>query len=119
MHLLLPTVRRMYRLTISLPWYYNNVLTLRERAVYMNNGVALPMPQHCQSEADIRRWKKLNTKKFMEEYGNEVLDQYDIPTEEELERLDRNEDTDNEADEDDEDDEDFTDSEDEAADGDT
>ncbi|KAE9386833.1 hypothetical protein BT96DRAFT_792675, partial [Gymnopus androsaceus JB14] len=69
------------------PWYYNNVLTLRERAMYMNNGVALPLPQHCQSADDIRRWRKLSTKKFMEEYGNNVLDLYDIPTEEELERL--------------------------------
>jgi len=83
------------------PWYYNNVLTLREHAMYMNNGVALPLPQHCQSADDIRRWRKLSTKKFMEEYGNDVLDLYDIPTEEELERLDRNEDEDDEDDEED------------------
>jgi len=43
----------------------------------------------------------LSTKKFMEEYGNDVLDLYDIPMEEELERLDRNEDEDDEDDEED------------------
>ncbi|KAE9388060.1 hypothetical protein BT96DRAFT_947891 [Gymnopus androsaceus JB14] len=83
------------------PWYHNNVLTLCECAMYMNNGVTLPLPQHCQSADDIRRWRKLNTKKFMEEYENDVLALYDIPMEEELECLDRNEDEDDEDNEED------------------
>lgn len=85
------------------PWYFNNVLTLCEHAMYMNNGIALPLPEHCQNAATIRSWKKLNTKKFMEQYGNAVLAQYDIPTEEELDHLDRNENSEDDADEDDDD----------------
>ena len=34
-------------------------------------------------------WKNLPVKEFMEKYGNDVLTQYMLPTEEELEQLDK------------------------------
>lgn len=34
-------------------------------------------------------WKNLLEKEFMEKYGNDVLTQYKLPTEEELKQLDR------------------------------
>ncbi|KAF5390397.1 hypothetical protein D9757_005172 [Collybiopsis confluens] len=68
------------------PEFYNS-MSVRERLSYMNNGVALPKPEHCQRWADVLNWKNLSKKEFMEKFGNNTLAQYAVPTEAELEQL--------------------------------
>ncbi|KAF5348752.1 hypothetical protein D9757_014136 [Collybiopsis confluens] len=68
------------------PEFYNS-MSVQERLSYMNNGVALPKPEHCQRWADVLNWKNLSKKEFMEKFGNNTLAQYAVPTEAELEQL--------------------------------
>ncbi|KAJ7885250.1 hypothetical protein B0H13DRAFT_1628380 [Mycena leptocephala] len=65
------------------PEFYNNELDLQERAMYINTGVAFPLPRFCTPE-HVRSWVKMPAKEFMVKYGNDVLALYNIPTEEEL-----------------------------------
>ncbi|KAJ3926076.1 MAG: hypothetical protein NXY57DRAFT_966944 [Lentinula lateritia] len=69
------------------PEYFNNFLSVKERAHYAHNGVALPLEEHCINTR-IDLWKNLPEDKFMQVYGNAVLAQYKIPTQEELDQLD-------------------------------
>jgi hypothetical protein len=72
------------------PIYWNEHLTLCERADYTQGGmhVALPRdPELYSTWSACAAWKNLPVKEFMEKYGNDVLTQYKLPTEEELEQL--------------------------------
>lgn len=74
------------------PIYWNEHLTLCERANYTQDGnlVALPRdPELYSTWSACAAWKNLPVKEFMEKYGNDVLAQYKLPTEEELEQLDQ------------------------------
>ncbi|RDB22349.1 hypothetical protein Hypma_010544 [Hypsizygus marmoreus] len=73
------------------PTYWNTVLTVRERLDYIQDGtyVALPKEEFCQTWAQCAAWKNLPLKEFMATYGNEVLKEYQMPTEEEIEQLER------------------------------
>ena len=52
--------------------------------------VSLPRDPVLYSTWSARvAWKNLPVKEFMEKYGNDVLTQYMLPTEEELEQLDK------------------------------
>ncbi|KAJ3796507.1 hypothetical protein GGU11DRAFT_133361 [Lentinula aff. detonsa] len=77
------------------PDYFNNFFSVKERAHYAENGVALPSEEHCESTS-IDIWKNLSEAEFMETYGNAVLAQYKVPTKEEIEQLDEYEDEDGE-----------------------
>ncbi|KAF7377052.1 hypothetical protein MSAN_00123300 [Mycena sanguinolenta] len=59
-----------------------NDLPAKARFNYVKNGVALPLVQFL----DNKDWKTMDKSSFMEKYGNQVLKQYDIPTEEEMTR---------------------------------
>ncbi|KAJ7818403.1 hypothetical protein B0H14DRAFT_2601283 [Mycena olivaceomarginata] len=63
-----------------------NALTLKERARYVNTGVAFPLEDFAFDEAH-NDWKTMGKKDFMEKYGNDVLKQYDIPSTEEIDAL--------------------------------
>ncbi|KAJ7640002.1 hypothetical protein DFH06DRAFT_1478028 [Mycena polygramma] len=63
-----------------------NALTLKERARYVNTGVAFPLEDFAFDEAHDD-WKTMGKKDFMEKYGNDVLEQYDIPSPEEIDAL--------------------------------
>lgn len=68
------------------PEFFNS-LTVRERASYMDNGVALPTAEHCQTWKQIQEWKGLTPKEFMARYGDAKLALYELPTEDELAQL--------------------------------
>ncbi|KAJ7312800.1 hypothetical protein DFH08DRAFT_717317, partial [Mycena albidolilacea] len=65
-----------------------NDLSVRDRAIYMNKGVALPTVEHCQTWTDIAKWKGLGKVDFMAQYGKAKLALYELPTEAELAALD-------------------------------
>ena len=57
-----------------------------ERADYMGRGikVALLLAQYCQTWDQCGQWKSLKTPEFMTQYGNAVLAQYQMPSDEEI-----------------------------------
>ncbi|KAK6967171.1 hypothetical protein R3P38DRAFT_3337469 [Favolaschia claudopus] len=59
-----------------------NALTVKERDMYRDNGIALPL---ASAYDPIQNWKTLDEQEFMDKYGNDVLKLYKIPTEEEVE----------------------------------
>lgn len=63
-----------------------NALTLKERARYVNTGVAFPLADFAFDEAHVE-WKTMGKKDFMEKYGDDVLAQYDVPTQEEMDTI--------------------------------
>ncbi|KAJ7052383.1 hypothetical protein C8F01DRAFT_1170971, partial [Mycena amicta] len=65
------------------PKYYNTVLTVRERAAYMYNRIAMPIERYLFRE-DHSAWKLMATNQFNKLYASRVLQEYDLPTEEEL-----------------------------------
>ncbi|KAJ7782587.1 hypothetical protein DFH07DRAFT_949385 [Mycena maculata] len=67
------------------PEYYN-ALTVKERARYANTGVAFPLEDFAFDPAH-EDWKTMGKQEFMEMYGDDVLDQYDIPSAEEIDAL--------------------------------
>ncbi|KAG6912229.1 hypothetical protein DXG01_016204, partial [Tephrocybe rancida] len=73
------------------PDYWNNIMTVRERAdCRAADGtyhVALPLEEFCGSWKECAKWKNLSDADFMERYGKEVLKEYDLPTEEELKQM--------------------------------
>ncbi|KAE9390224.1 hypothetical protein BT96DRAFT_1002460 [Gymnopus androsaceus JB14] len=75
-------------------------MSVRKRAVYMDNGVALPIPKIYADGNRIGEWKNLLYNKFMEKFGNNMLKLYSLPTEAELEQLQEYNDEDNNEDED-------------------
>ncbi|KAJ7458409.1 hypothetical protein B0H11DRAFT_2243109 [Mycena galericulata] len=66
-----------------------NRMSVRQRASYMNNGVALPTADLCQQWDDIEKWKGLTREEFMTKYGKAKLALYKLPTEAELARLEQ------------------------------
>jgi hypothetical protein len=73
------------------PAFWNDSLTLRERASYIKDGihVALPLEEFCGTWEKCAEWKNLSDKEFMEKYGDDVLKDYNILTAEELEQLEK------------------------------
>ncbi|KAJ7026164.1 hypothetical protein C8F04DRAFT_1398378 [Mycena alexandri] len=63
-----------------------NALTLKERARYVNTGVAFPLEDFVFDEVH-EEWKTMGKKEFMEMYGDDVLAQYDVPTQEEIDEI--------------------------------
>jgi hypothetical protein len=59
---------------------------LKERAWYVNTGVAFPLEDFAFDEAHDG-WKTMGKKDLMEMYGNDVLKQHDIPSTEEIDAL--------------------------------
>lgn len=61
---------------------------MRERIEYLQQGgriqIALPAEEFCDTWEKCIGWKNLPEDEFMEKYGDEVLAQYKIPTEEEI-----------------------------------
>lgn len=94
---LTPIESQLYALPKSVPidWfdpvYWNTVLTVRERLDYIKDGIriALPLEEHCQTWEQCIGWKNLPEDDFMETYGNAVLGEYNMPTVEEIEQLER------------------------------
>ncbi|KAG5637582.1 hypothetical protein H0H81_004033 [Sphagnurus paluster] len=84
------------------PTYWNTYLTVCEQADYIANRahVALPLEQFCKTWEQCAAWKNLPKKEFMEKYGNDVLKQYQMPTQEELDQLDHWKDDNNKSSED-------------------
>lgn len=68
------------------PDFFNS-LSVRQRKIYMGNGIALPLPEFCQSWEAVQTWKSLGKAEFMERYGNAKLALYMLPTAAELARL--------------------------------
>jgi hypothetical protein len=63
-----------------------NRLPASLRYQYKDNGIALPLPQHWDK---IDEWKVMKTAQFMQQYGNEVLSLYKLPTEAEVRAMER------------------------------
>ncbi|KAJ6528180.1 hypothetical protein B0H19DRAFT_1274975 [Mycena capillaripes] len=61
-----------------------NALSVRDRASYMHNGIALPTEEHCRTWEAILRWKSLSMADFVTHYGTAKLALYNLPTDEEL-----------------------------------
>ncbi|KAF8158933.1 hypothetical protein K438DRAFT_1776840 [Mycena galopus ATCC 62051] len=73
-----------------------NALSVRDRASYMHNGIALPTKEHCRTWKDILAWKGLSTADFMTRYGTAKRTLYNLPTDEEIALLSDDEDEDDE-----------------------
>jgi hypothetical protein len=67
------------------PEFYN-ALTVKERARYVNTGVAFPLASIAFDKAHAE-WKTMGKKDFMKKYGKDVLKQYQIPSAEEINAL--------------------------------
>ncbi|KAJ7029892.1 hypothetical protein C8F04DRAFT_962372 [Mycena alexandri] len=83
------------------PKFYNEELDTREKAMYVDTGVAFPLEKFCNDQ-DVTKWAKMPAKQFMEKYGNDVLAQYNLPTPEEIAALGLDKDYDADDDSDDE-----------------
>lgn len=68
------------------PDFFNS-LSVRQRKIYMGNGVALPTAEFCQKWEDIENWKGLSKAEFMDRYGRAKLALYKLPTAAEIARL--------------------------------
>ncbi|KAH9474345.1 hypothetical protein JR316_0012803 [Psilocybe cubensis] len=67
-----------------------NKLPIRIRIKYLEASggayVALPLPEYCDTWAKCGTWKDMSEKRFMRKYGNDVLLDYNLPTEKEIKR---------------------------------
>ena len=63
---------------------------MREHLDFIRDGVSVAMPLEdiCRDWKQVSEWKNLSEKRFMELYGNSVLELYNMPTDEEIEQLD-------------------------------
>ena len=66
-----------------------NSFIVGEHVGYTMGGitVGLPLEQYCDTLTKCAEWKNLPEKEFMEKYGNDVLAQYYMPTQAELDQL--------------------------------
>jgi len=66
-----------------------NSFMVCERVEYTAGGISvgLPLEKYCNTLAKCAKWKNLLEKEFMEKYGNDVLAQYHMPTEVEIDQL--------------------------------
>ena len=71
------------------PMYWNTVLTVHDQLQYLSGGIriALPAGQHCDTWEKCTEWKNLPRRDFFDKYSEEVLKDYNIPTEEEVEQF--------------------------------
>ncbi|KAL1723232.1 hypothetical protein EV715DRAFT_286733 [Schizophyllum commune] len=79
------------------PEYWNESMTLRQRVEFLGQRggrarVALPKAEFCKTWADCEKWTNLKEDAFMREYGDAVLKDYSIPTDEQIARIDELED---------------------------
>ena len=66
-----------------------NSFTVRECVEYTAGGISvgLPLEKYCNTLAKCAEWKNLPEEEFMEKYGDDVLAQYHMPTEAEIDQL--------------------------------
>ena len=66
-----------------------NSFTVHEHFEYSKGGitVSLPLEMYCDTLAKCMAWKNLLEEEFIEKYGNDVLAQYHMPTNEEIAQL--------------------------------
>lgn len=71
------------------PIYWNTVLTVCNQLQYLSGGIhiALPAVQHCDIWEKCAEWKNLPCRDFLDKYSKEVLKDYNIPTEKEVEQI--------------------------------
>ncbi|KAL1692494.1 hypothetical protein GGG16DRAFT_32090, partial [Schizophyllum commune] len=74
------------------PEYWNESMTLRQRVEFLGQRggrarVALPKAEFCKTWADCEKWTNLTEDTFMREYGDAVLKDYSIPTDEQIARI--------------------------------
>ena len=78
--------------SVPINWFepkaWNN-FTVCERFEYSKGSitVSLPLETYCDTLAKCVAWKNLLEEEFMEKYGNDVLAQYHMPTNEEIAQL--------------------------------
>lgn len=74
------------------PSFWNNHLSVEDKARYIRNGVYIGMPPAnlCKEWTDVVKWKGLNREQMKEQYGGDVLKDYVIPTASELRQLQEN-----------------------------
>lgn len=70
------------------PGFFNNELSVEEKCRRYPAGawVGLPALQFCEPDK-WGEWKNMGDDEFMQKYGEAVLAQYTMPTDEERERL--------------------------------
>ncbi|PPQ75303.1 hypothetical protein CVT26_015247 [Gymnopilus dilepis] len=75
------------------PSYWNNELSVEDKAHYIKNGIYIGMPpaRLCEQWEDVMTWKGLSKEEMKEKYGEEVLNDYTMPTDQELQQLKENE----------------------------
>ncbi|KAJ3755184.1 hypothetical protein EV360DRAFT_73064 [Lentinula raphanica] len=87
--------------SVPLDWFDPvefNKLPMHIRAKYRDSPVVLPLEEKMQGPRQDD-WKTMGPKTFMKKYGKEVRDQYEFPTEEEMEAAGINTDADDESEE--------------------
>lgn len=67
-------------------------MSVRERADYANNGVAMPIPEICAQTHRIGEWKNVTEDIFMQKFGNDTLKLYNLPTQAEMDQVEEYED---------------------------
>ena len=74
-------------LTLCINW--NTVITVHNWLQYLSGGIhiALSAAQHCGEWEKCSKWKFLPHEEFYNKYNEEVLKDYKIPTEEEVEEF--------------------------------
>jgi hypothetical protein len=76
---------------LPLDWFdpdFFNRLTVEMRATYGDNPlIALPPRDEWVFTNPPHQWKEMEDDQFMDAYGNEILKEYHMPTEVELENL--------------------------------
>ena len=64
---------------------------MRERIEYIQQAISirigLPAEELCRTWEECATWKNLPEKEFMSKYGDAVLEKYNMPTAEEIERI--------------------------------
>ncbi|KZV59373.1 hypothetical protein PENSPDRAFT_695198 [Peniophora sp. CONT] len=69
--------------------FCNECLVMRDRAHYVDSGVTLPLVSECGTTVkENLEWSELSDNAFMEKFGYEIREQYNVPTEEELAAVD-------------------------------
>lgn len=70
------------------PDFFNESLVVRDRARIAQYGVALPpVAARGTTLKDYTAWNKLSDDEFMETYGNAVMKNYNVPTQEEIDAV--------------------------------
>jgi len=67
-------------------------MDIRFQALYVNAPITLLLTEHCSSLEPPPDWKTMPEVEFMEKYGKQVQAKYNLPTKEELNILNGDED---------------------------